>query len=110
MNTNAIRLALHCVNDPFDIYEAFVLNTPGSPEEQVHVWKQHLGIDTALDYYLRITMCVREYCDNQRRNSTLDVEIDALWNTIIDASHASHASHSVSHGVSKPHKLVVDLT
>ena len=100
MNLNAISDSLHTVDDPFDIYEAFVLHTQGSPKEQVQVWKRHLGVDAALDDYLNLTMRVREYCDNQRRNNEIDLEIDSLWNTIIDAAH----------GVVDAPTSIIDLT
>lgn len=104
MNICELRSSLHSVDDPFDIYEAFVRNTHGSPEEQVQVWKQHIGIDTALDYYLQLTLCVREYCNNKYRNKQLDHDIDSLWNSIIDASHPT------THGVVESPTNIIDLT
>ena len=83
MNINVIRCCLYSANDPFDIYEIFVLNTDGSPQEQVEIWKKHLGVDEVLDMYIQIALHIRDYC-NKKRN--IDIKINALWNNLIGIS------------------------
>ena len=71
------------IEDPFDIYEAFVRNTSGSPEEQVAVWSNHIGIDYVLDMQLKTAIAVRRLCDMQREKACIEDELQTLWNTMI---------------------------
>lgn len=73
-------ISLSHVDDPFDVYEAFVLHTQGSPEEQVECWKQHLGVHEHLDVCLNIALAIREYCNNKRE---IDAKISELWDKVV---------------------------
>ena len=65
--------------DPFDIYETFVRNTDGSPEEQEATWINHIGIDRTLDLQLKTTLAVRLLMDLRRTKQKLDAELITLW-------------------------------
>tara|TARA_Y100001958_G_C21246535_1_gene577048 strand:+ start:1060 stop:1371 length:312 start_codon:yes stop_codon:yes gene_type:complete len=81
MNYTALEHRMNAgeFEDPFDIYETFVRNTEGSPEEQEVTWLNHIGIDKTLDLQLKTTLAVRLLMDMQRTKQKLDAELLALW-------------------------------